>query len=188
MSPRPHALPAAPPPVVKRVLVAASPERAFRRFTAELAAWWPLASHSIGQEDALTVAMEPEVGGRIVETIRDREPCVWGTVTAWEPPSRVAFTWHPGKPADSAQEVVVSFAAEGERTRVTLVHSGFERLGADAKKTRGGYDLGWSWVLGVYAGKRGPFMLAMGALTDTVLWFRRRKAAREKRRAAPAST
>ena len=48
-------------PVRKVVTVKASPERAFRRFTAEIARWWPLPSHSVGQTNAESVVMEAHV-------------------------------------------------------------------------------------------------------------------------------
>lgn len=167
------------PPVVKIVTVKAPPEQAFRRFTAEMATWWPLRSHSLGQADAQTVLMEGRVGGRIVERIKGGGEAVWGTLTAWDPPRRVAFTWHPGQDPATAQDVEVVFSAEGDRTRVELTHRGFERLGAMAKKANRGYSLGWKHVLGLYAEQRGAFMLFMGALTAVMTAVQRkpRKAA-----------
>ena len=176
------------PPIRKSVTVKAPPERAFRRFTAEMAAWWPLASHSVGQRDAETVVMEGCEGGRIVERIRGGRECVWGTITAWEPPHRVAFTWHPGDDPARAQDVEVRFTAEagGAATRVELEHSGFERLGALAKRAHRGYPIGWSYVLGRYAEKRGPFMVFISAMTATMMGVLRAKArlTGEKSRAA----
>jgi hypothetical protein len=101
-------------------------------------------------------------------------------VTAWEPPAKVAFTWHPGQDAATAQDVEVRFVAEGEKTRVRLTHSGFERLGAKAKSARAAYHLGWRWVLGIYAGERGLFQSAMSGVTAVAVWWQRRK----RRRAA----
>jgi uncharacterized protein YndB with AHSA1/START domain len=173
--------PIAPLAVTRSVTVRADPEAAFRRFTAEIAGWWPLASHSIGQADAESVVFEGRVGGRIVERIRGGRECVWGTVTAWEPPHRVAFTWHPGHDPAEAQDVVVRFAAEGARTRVELTHTGFERLGAIAPRARRAYSLGWVYVLGLYGRRRGPVMLALTAMTAAMVglvrWKERRKAA-----------
>ena len=164
------------PPIRKSVIVAAPPGKAFHRFTAEMSSWWPLASHSVGQRDAESVTMEGRPGGRIVERIRGGRECVWGTVTAWEPGRRVAFTWHPGDDPARAQDVEVRFTAQGERTRVDLEHSGFERLGALAKRAHRGYPLGWSYVLGVYAGRRGPFMVFITVMTATMMGLLRAKA------------
>jgi uncharacterized protein YndB with AHSA1/START domain len=160
------------------VTVAAPPEKAFRRFTAEMSSWWPLASHSVGQRDAESVTMEGRQGGRIVERIRGGRECVWGTITAWEPPRRVAFTWHPGDDPARAQDVEVRFtaAAEGSSTRVELEHKGFERLGALAKRAHRGYPIGWSYVLGLYARRRGPFMALVTVMTATMMGVLRAKA------------
>jgi uncharacterized protein YndB with AHSA1/START domain len=164
------------PPILKSVRVKAPPEKAFHRFTAEMGRWWPLPSHSVGQRDAESVAMEGRVGGRILERIRGGRECVWGTVTSWEPPHRVAFTWHPGDDPARAQDVEVRFTSEGDHTRVELEHRGFERLGALAKRAHRGYPLGWAYVLGRYAGRRGPFMALVTVMTSTMMGVLRAKA------------
>jgi len=162
------------PPVVKTVVVKSPPDQAFHRFTGEMAAWWPLRSHSLGQADAETVVMEGRVGGRIVERIRGGGEAVWGTLTAWDPPRLVAFTWHPGQDPATAQDVEVRFYPDAGGTRVQLTHSGFERLGAMARKAQRGYSLGWKHVLGFYADQRGAFMFFMGALTTVMIAVQRR--------------
>ena len=82
--------------------------------------------------------------------MRDGTTCVWGTVTGWEPPVGVSFTWHPGQPASSAGDIEVRFVAQGpERTVVELTHSGWERR-SDGATARLGYDSGWEIVLGAY--------------------------------------
>ena len=139
-------------PVEKTVTVKWSPEAAFRRFTEEIDTWWPLKTHSVGQEDAETVVFEGRVGGRIYEKQRDGSTADWGIVRIWEPPRRVVFTWHPGRESDTAQEVDIRFSPEGEGTRVALTHRGWELLGPDAAKTRDEYDSGWDLVLGRYVG------------------------------------
>ncbi|HET9332465.1 MAG TPA: SRPBCC family protein [Gemmatimonadota bacterium] len=139
-------------PVRKSVTVPIWPEAAFRRFTEGIAGWWPLATHSVSESAEASCAIEGRVAGRILETAPDGAEHVWGTVTAWEPPGRLAFTWHPGRPEDTRQEVEVTFRAAGEGTRVELVHTGWERLGERASETRARYDAGWDLVLGRYAG------------------------------------
>jgi len=139
-------------PLVKEVRVRASAAEAFRRFTAEIGTWWPMAKHSVSEESCLDVRLEAEVGGALREEATDGTTHVWGTVLAWEPPSRVAFTWHPGREADSRQTVDVTFESEGDETRVRLVHSGWEHMGESAAAMRAGYDQGWEGVLGLYQG------------------------------------
>ena len=172
------------PPVVKQVVVQADPARAFARFTEEIATWWPLSSHSVFEGDADTVLFEGREGGRIVERSRDGRECVWGTVRTWDPPRRVAFTWHPGHDAAKAQDVEVTFTAEGGRTRVQLTHVGFERLGErEGRMASRAYPLGWTFVLGLYAERRGVVMALLGGLTNTLMavraWKQRRGARAE---------
>lgn len=167
--------PQAFPPVRKSVTVKAGQETAFYRFTREIGTWWPLASHSIGGKDAEGVAIEEKVGGRIVERVRGGRECVWGTITAWEPPRRVAFTWHPGHDPAQAQDVEVRFTPAGLATRVDLEHVGFERLGAQAKLARRAYPMGWSYVLGRYARRRDLGMMLLSALTAILMTLQRLK-------------
>lgn len=141
----------------KAVTVPASVERAFELFTAHLTAWWPLATHSVGEEKATGVTIEGKLGGRIIESISDGSTSIWGTVTDWDPPHRAAFTWHPGNDPAHAGHVEIRFTAGGGRTRtaagdqttVELIHTGWERhpRGAEARKA---YDTGWDFVLGRY--------------------------------------
>jgi uncharacterized protein YndB with AHSA1/START domain len=136
-------------PLVKSVTVPTTVARAFELFTVHLQEWWPLATHSVGQADAAGVALDGREGGQIVETLDDGSSCVWGTVLEWEPPTRLAFTWHPGSPADQAATVSVTFHDAPDGTRVELVHSGWERR-PDGVRARAGYDTGWDYVLGRY--------------------------------------
>ncbi len=64
--------------------------------------------------------------------------------------------------------------AEGSaRTKVVPTHTGFERLGAQAKIARRAYPLGWESVLGLYAGRRDPAMLLVAGLTWLLRTLRR---------------
>ena len=180
------------PPVVKQVVVKADPVRAFARFTEEIGTWWPLSSHSVFEGEADTVTFEGREGGRIVERSRDGRECVWGTVRTWDPPRRVAFTWHPGHEPAKAQDVEVTFTAEGGRTRVQLTHVGFERLGErEGRMASRAYPLGWTFVLGLYAERRGVLMVLLHGLTNTLMavraWKQRRAARAEGGVTAPVS-
>jgi uncharacterized protein YndB with AHSA1/START domain len=142
---------AAPPPVVKRIVVRMDPEGAFDLFTREMSRWWPLRTHSCAGDDAVTVQIEPHVGGQIIETARDGSRAPWGTVLAWEPPHRFAATWHPMSDPTQATRVDVSFSADsGGGCQVELVHSGWEARGVDADAWRARYDGGWVAVLDCY--------------------------------------
>ena len=83
------------PPVVKSVPVRAAPAQAFEFFVRDLARWWPLAQFHTGP-DPVDCAIEPHVGGRVFERAGDGRETVWGTVLAYEPPQRLAFSWISG--------------------------------------------------------------------------------------------
>ena len=142
-------------PVRKSVTVPAAPQRAFELFTAHMHEWWPLSTHSVGAEDAVGVTFGHGAGAVIVETAADGRTSVWGTVTVWEPPHCVAFTWHPGAVETEATHVEVTFTADGPgSTLVRLIHSGWERRrdGASARVT---YDSGWDPVISCFAAAAG---------------------------------
>jgi len=146
-----------PAPVRKSLFVRCRPARAFEVFTAGMGGWW-LKTHSLTKSGQAGVTIEPRAGGRWYETGRDGETCDWGRVEAWEPPHRVLLIWtlnadfttDPPVPT----EVEVTFAAEGEGTRVTLEHRGLEAHGARGEETRGVLDSGngWGGLLAAFAG------------------------------------
>ena len=136
--------------LVKTVTVPLSVEHAFQRFTEQIATWWPLETHSVGQEDAETVTFECKIGGQIFEMSKSGETSLWGTVQEWEPPNRVVFSWHPGGEPGSATEVEIRFSNRDGKTEVVMTHSGWETFGERADEIRGGYDKGWDHVLGRY--------------------------------------
>jgi uncharacterized protein YndB with AHSA1/START domain len=151
-------------PIVKSVLVNCAPNDAFRYFTNDLAQWWPLAGFSCiwgltkGAEAPETCAIEARKGGRLYERGKNGEEHDWGMVTVWEPPSRLAFTWYPGRDPETAQTVEVTFTAESGKTLVQLTHSGWEALGDKALETHKEYTGGWDKVFvkefGEYANKQ----------------------------------
>jgi uncharacterized protein YndB with AHSA1/START domain len=140
------------PPVELDVVVPLTPERAFA-FFATPGEWWPLRRFSVFADDAATCTIEPFAGGAVFEVSAGGERSEWGRVLVWDPPHRLAMTWHPGREASEAQQVEVRFAAEGDGTRVTLLHFGWEALGERAAEVRERYAHGWVAVLQTsYAG------------------------------------
>jgi hypothetical protein len=143
------------PAVEKSVTVGLPVEGAFRLFTSKIHTWWPLATHSIGEENAESCVMEEKEGGRFYEILKDGSQKEWGTVLVWEPPRRFITSWHPGRESSTAQELEVIFTAEGQGTRLDLSHRNWELLGADAEETRNNYVRGWKYVLGLYIEEAG---------------------------------
>jgi uncharacterized protein YndB with AHSA1/START domain len=137
--------------VEKSVTVNVPLERAFEVFTAEIETWWPLRTHAVDTERSETVVMEGRVGGRLYERTPSGEEHLWGTVVAWEPPSRIVYSWHPGRGEETAQEVQVSFEAQGaDATRVQIRHTGWEKLGDEMHEAVASYDEGWDAVIARY--------------------------------------
>jgi hypothetical protein len=133
------------PPIVVSVDVPVTPLVAHRLFTEGMGTWWPLASHSVFDDRAVTVRFPAAAGEPIVESSADGREATWGTVLENDPGSVVRFTWHPGRDAATAQEIEVRFASTDAGTHVTLTHDGWE-ASADPGM-RAGYDTGWVLVL-----------------------------------------
>jgi len=69
-------------------------------------------------------------------------------------------------------DVEVTFAADGKGTRVTLVHSGWQKLGEKGAAARAGYGEGWTVVLGeafaaACAIKTGGFWIALAGVVGS---------------------
>ena len=119
-------------PIRQSVRVDCPIEDAFRLFAEGFAEWWPLASYSITGDQAEGCSIEPWVGGREFVRTRSGEEREWGSVTRWEPPERLEFTWQTGGPDDRSQTVDVEFQVEADGTRVTLIHTGWDAPGVPA--------------------------------------------------------
>jgi uncharacterized protein YndB with AHSA1/START domain len=129
------------------VEVACPAPHAFRVWTSGIAAWWP-ADHTVSGAGDAHVVLEARVGGRIFERTADGTEHEWGEVTAWEPPSRLAYLWFLRTDRADATDVVVRFVAvAADRTRVEIEHSGWERLGARGPSWRDRNTQGWTTLL-----------------------------------------
>ena len=121
--------------VRKAICVNAPQEVAWRVFTERIGAWWPLARFKIGKVDAVDAVIEPRVGGRWYERGQDGSTCDWGSVLAWEPPSRLLLSWDINADwqydPELKTELEIRFIAQGGRvTRVELEHRKLDRYGA----------------------------------------------------------
>ena len=128
--------------VKKSVTVKASPDRAFEVFTAGFDTWWPR-THHIGKKPMQKAVIEPRAGGRCYAREVDGAECQWGTVTAWEPPTRLVIAWQIDlnwqfdPDMSHASEVEVLFTGEANGvTRVDLEHRHFERHGENFERMR----------------------------------------------------
>ena len=131
----------------KSIKVERLPETAFKVFCEEIGQWWPKGP-SFGGKDLADMRIEGRVGGRFYERYIDGTEYDIGQVTAYQPPSLVAFTWRAPS-WDGTTQVKVRFLADGNGTRVELEHSGWEH-DAKMRDSRKGYDGGWDVMLGHY--------------------------------------
>jgi uncharacterized protein YndB with AHSA1/START domain len=129
--------------------VACPPATAFSTWTTRASTWWPV-DHTVSGEHGLKVVFEERVGGRIFERAPSGAEHEWGMVTAWEPPTRLAYTWHLRFAPEDATDVEIRFVdvgdATGDRTRVEIDHGGWDRLGDRAPERREGNRRGWESV------------------------------------------
>lgn len=147
-----------PNSVRKSVIVQAPREVAWRVFTQQMGAWWPLAQYKIGKAAAVDAVIEPRVGGRWYERGDDGSTCDWGRVLHWEPPSRLVLTWdidanwQPDPNLNT--EIEVRFIGDiAGVTRVELEHRCLDRYGARRDEMRRIFDTEGDWgrVLAQYA-------------------------------------
>lgn len=146
--------------VVRRsVTVPIAQDVAFAVFTERLGDFKP-AEHNLLAVPIAETVLEPRVGGGIVDRGTDGSEFRWARVLAFEPPTRLVFSWDLGPTwqlvADPAQasEVEVSFVAEtADSTRVQIEHRHLDRHGPGWEHVRDGIggDGGWPLYLARYA-------------------------------------
>ena len=115
------------PPAYVRVAISVDvdPDTAFEVFTEEIDLWYKRGPHNFyDSRRAVEIRFEPFVGGRLLE-VYDKvtgEGREHGRIVLFEPGRRLLFV-------DTRQtEIDVRFEPDGDGTRVTLEHRGFERL------------------------------------------------------------
>ncbi|GAA1548465.1 SRPBCC domain-containing protein [Kribbella lupini] len=152
-------------PLVKTVVVPTTPERAFKLFTEELGKWWPLATHSVRGEQATDVRLEGAVGGQIVEYDAGGPVGSWGTVSDWDPPHTVSFSWHPGSDPKQAGHVTIRFTAIDDGAGGGSQGGG--ESGASGSGAGGGSDSGGSGASGSGGGESGASGSGAGGGSDS---------------------
>jgi uncharacterized protein YndB with AHSA1/START domain len=146
-------------PVRSEIVVETPIDRAFEVFTADIGSWWPPEHHILeGELDAMV--FEPRVGGHIYDRGTDGSECHWARVLAYEPPTRVVFSWDINlqwqieQDPDRTSEVEVSFdSVTSQRTRVVLEHRHIDRHGEGWEQMHGavGSPDGWNTGLQRFA-------------------------------------
>jgi hypothetical protein len=127
--------------------IACPTEHAFDVWTTRLSTWWPKGHSASGDPDTV-VTLEPHLGGRIFERTPDGTEIDWGEITSWNPPHRLGYLWHIRRDRRDATDVELTFVDLGDgTTRLEIVHSGWERLGAEGAAWRESNTAGWSALI-----------------------------------------
>jgi uncharacterized protein YndB with AHSA1/START domain len=136
------------------IVVDVTIDKAFSVFTDDIGSWWPPEHHLAPITE---MVFEPHVGGQIYDRLKDGGESHWSTVLAFEPPTRVVFSWaispqwqiEPNP--EKVSEIEVRFIPEGpNKTRVELEHRNLDHHGEgweqmrDAVASEGGWPLGLS--------------------------------------------
>jgi uncharacterized protein YndB with AHSA1/START domain len=137
------------------IVVEAPVERAFSVFTDDIGSWWT-PGHHILQAELAEMVFEPRVGGHVIDRGIDGSECRWARVLAYEPPTRLVFSWDidlqwqlETDPARTS-EVEVRFIAEGpSRTRVELEHRHLDRHGEGWEQMRAAVGAPDGWGQGL---------------------------------------
>jgi len=139
--------------VRKEIVVEAPIERAFDVFTDGFGDFKPREHNLLGAPITETT-FEPRVGGHIYDRAEDGSECRWARILAYEPPTRVVFSWDLGPTwqlepdPGNTSEVEVRFVAEGpDRTRVELEHRHIDRHGPGWDAVYHGVDGDGGWPL-----------------------------------------
>jgi uncharacterized protein YndB with AHSA1/START domain len=129
-------------------------EHAFTTFTERFDEIKPREQNLLAVPIVRTV-LEPRVGGTIHDIGTDGSTCTWARVLAFEPPTRLVFSWDLSPyyqvetDADRCSEVEITFSSLGpEQTRVQLEHRHLDRHGE-----------GWESFLGLGTGDGWPIWL-----------------------------
>ena len=141
--------------VQSSIVVDAPIERAFSVYTEGIGTWWPR-EHHILQAELAEMVFEPRQGGHIYDRGVDGSECRWARVLAYEPPTRVVFSWDISlqwqieSDPQRTSEVEVRFIAEGPtRTRVELEHRNLDRHGNGWERMRDAISSPNGWGLGL---------------------------------------
>lgn len=141
--------------ISKSVEVNISTEKAFVYFIEELVNWWPR-EYTWSQDALVDMKIDARVNGLCSEIGPNDFRCDWGTVTAIEHQTLVAFTWQislnraPIPNPQKASNVKIRFhSISGIKTHVTLEHTNFKNHGKEHERYLQAMDSGegWSFIL-----------------------------------------
>jgi uncharacterized protein YndB with AHSA1/START domain len=146
------------------VTVPVPPREAFDIFTLEIDQWWQRGpKFRVAGRHPGTLAFEPKPGGRLFEQYElagEPRTHVAGTITTWDPPSRLAFDWRGRnfEPGEVTHVDIRFEPTESGGTRVSLEHRGFAALRPDHPVRHGQPDDEFIRGIGMWWGELLSFM------------------------------
>jgi uncharacterized protein YndB with AHSA1/START domain len=131
--------------ILERVIaLRCSPAHAFTVFTTKTELWWPRPHRRTAEA---TMVLEPRLDGRLLERAPDGSEWVIGTITAFDPPQRLAFDWYAGSPA-APTAVDVAFRASGDGAEIAIVHRALSAGAIETWPTKVAlFERGWDTIL-----------------------------------------
>jgi uncharacterized protein YndB with AHSA1/START domain len=113
-------------------VISTDPVTAFSIFTEEIGLWWkPKVSHLFREGQEGVLKFDPGPNGRLLEVYAGapNDPFEVGRVLTWIPGHRLVFEWRQfGFGPNDLTRVDIRFEAEGNSTRVTLEHLGWDSI------------------------------------------------------------
>ncbi len=105
--------------IEKSVLLPLTPPEAFALFTGKISLWWPPERRHLNDPDSELFLL---AGGRFYERASNGTELDLGRVRLWQPPHRIVLDFFMGTDAAHPTEAEIRFAAEGDGTRVSILH------------------------------------------------------------------
>lgn len=139
------------------VLVRVAQDEAFRVFTEEIDQWWRRGfKYRVAGKRRGIIHLEPRVGGRLFESFEvgsETKIFQTGTITAWEPPARLAFQWRAVNfGPDESTDVEVVFEGSQNGTLVTVTHRGWSKIRPDHPARHGQEAVAFIRMMGLWWG------------------------------------
>jgi len=123
--------------------IAAAPEQVWTILTTQIGVWWRQ-PYRLFDDDA-AIALDPQVGGALVERRSDGAAASWGTVSRIEEGHLLALIGPCGMPGAVYGVYSFTLDANGDGgTRLQLSHHAFGEISEQSER---GYDHGWQEML-----------------------------------------
>jgi hypothetical protein len=134
--------------MTKSVLLPLAVDAAFVLFTEKISLWW-LADRRHSKDFASKLYLQ--ASGRFNEVASDGTEVELGKVTTWEAPHRIILDFYIATGPDHPTQAVITFTAEADGTRVTVVHTPKQESDNLWKDRAPRYAQSWQAVLDALA-------------------------------------